>query len=310
MPRRRLAVALLLPRPVALEVDGLRRAFGDPARARVAPHVTLVPPTNVAEARVGEAVDRLRAAAARVPGPLRLALGPVASFAPVTPVAYLAVGGDVDALARLQEGFLAPPFDRPRRYPFVPHVTVAVELPPDRLAAVVAAAADFRAEVVVDHVHLLEEGRQEPVGRVWTPIADALLGPPARAGRGSLPVELTVGERLDPDTAARVAPWWGETGSGPRPFALTARRDGTVVGVATGETIGDATVVRVLAVAPAERGTGVGRRLVQEVEAVARRAGAERTVLDVLGPGAADVRAFALGLGYAPAGPAPLSRPV
>ena len=41
------AVALLLPEPLDVEVDALRRACGDPMLERVRPHVTLVPPVNV-----------------------------------------------------------------------------------------------------------------------------------------------------------------------------------------------------------------------------------------------------------------------
>lgn len=39
---RQLGVVLLIPPPIATEVDGLRRALGDGARPRIAPHVTLV----------------------------------------------------------------------------------------------------------------------------------------------------------------------------------------------------------------------------------------------------------------------------
>ena len=60
-------------------VDGLRRAFGDPALERVAPHVTLVPPVNVAERDLVEVLAILRRAAGQA-RPLELTLGPVAAF--------------------------------------------------------------------------------------------------------------------------------------------------------------------------------------------------------------------------------------
>ena len=108
MPRQRLGVALLIPPPVAAEIDALRRAVGDEDVTRIAPHVTLVPPVNVREEEVDDAVAVLRRAAAAVP-PLRLELGPVTTFAPVSPTLHLAVGGDVDGVRRLRDGHFRSP---------------------------------------------------------------------------------------------------------------------------------------------------------------------------------------------------------
>src|SRR4051812_357969 len=97
MPRQRLGVALLVPAPVALEIDALRRALGDDDTERIPPHVTLVPPVNVREEDVDDAVRVLTAAAGGV-RPLRIELGPVTSFTPVSPTVHLRVGGDVDGV--------------------------------------------------------------------------------------------------------------------------------------------------------------------------------------------------------------------
>lgn len=229
----RLGVALLLPEPVRTEVEGLRRALGDPTLARIPPHLTLVPPVNVREDRMGDALAVLRAAAGAA-RPLRLALGPPATFLPVNPTVYLDVGGDLDALHALRDRVFREPLERTLTWPFVPHVTIADELDPDRIPPALAALADYAAEVVVDRVHLLQEGP----GRAWEPVADAPFAPPAVVGRGGLPLELTTTEHLDPeatalDPAVRVA--------------VTARRDGRVVGTATAS----------LAVDPAHRDEGV-----------------------------------------------------
>lgn len=176
VPKSRVGVALLLPDPVAREVDGLRRALGDGALGRIPPHLTLVPPVNVREDRFADALAVLRDAAAAT-RPLRLALGPPATFLPVNPVVYLpvhgdhgvhGVQGDLDALHALRDRVFRDPLARPLTWPFVPHVTLADDVDPARIPPALAALADYRAECTVDRLHLLQEG----VGRTWTPVAD------------------------------------------------------------------------------------------------------------------------------------------
>jgi len=178
MPKRRLGVALLVPPPVDAEVDGLRRALGDPALGRIPAHLTLVPPVNVREDRMDDALGVLRQASAVVE-PFALELGPVATFAPVNPVLYLDVGGGAGAVHTLRDAVFTDPLSRPLTWPFVPHVTVADEAPPDRIEAAVVALAPYRVTVDIDRVHLLEEGP----GRVWRPIAEQPLGMYTRPSR-------------------------------------------------------------------------------------------------------------------------------
>ncbi len=158
----------MLPVAAATEIDGLRRALGDGTLGRIPAHLTLVPPVNVADDDLPAALDVLRDAARQTP-PLNLRLGPAATFHPETPVVYLAVGGDVDGLQSLRDRVFRPPLERTLSRAFVPHVTVADDVDPERIPAAVAALADYVVDVSIDGVHLLEEGR----GRVWRPIADA-----------------------------------------------------------------------------------------------------------------------------------------
>ena len=167
MAGRRLGVALLVPPPVATEIDGLRRALGDGALGRIPAHLTLVPPVNVTGGRMSQAIEVLRAAA-KVTRPLNLRLGPATTFDPVNPVVYLAVAGDVGGVHALRDRVFVPPLARALTHPFVPHVTVADDMERARIPAAVAALADYVADVHIDAVHLLEEGRH----RVWAPIAE------------------------------------------------------------------------------------------------------------------------------------------
>jgi hypothetical protein len=140
----------------------------------------------------------------------------------VTPVLYLQVGGDVDEVHRLRNAVFRPPLARDLTWEFVPHVTVADEATPERIAAAVEALADFQVEVELTHLTILEE---QP-GRTWLPIANARLGPKSVTGRGGLPVELDVSTWPDPQAVEAFG----------APTTVTARRDGEVVGVAIGDT--------------------------------------------------------------------------
>ena len=240
----RLGVALLVPPPFDAEVDGLRRALGDGTLGRIPAHVTLVPPDNVREDRLGEALAVLRRAAAAT-RPFNVSLGPPATFLPDNPTLYLAVGGA--AVGALRNRVFVDPLARPLTWPFVPHVTLADEADPARIDAAVAALADYRLEATFARVHLLREGP----GRTWTPIADARFAPPAVIGRGGLPVELTVGEDVDPE-AARLRP---------ARLVVTARRDGAVAGFAEGWCRDSAAHVSTLVVDEDHVDLGVGRHL-------------------------------------------------
>ena len=146
----------------------MRRALGDPALGRIPAHLTLVPPINVREVKEAVALLRRAAAPAR---PIRLELGPPATFLPDTPVLYLSVHGELDDVHALRERVFKPPLERDLTWPFVPHVTLADESTPARIEAALVALADYRAEATFTAVTLLQEGP----GRVWTPIADVSL---------------------------------------------------------------------------------------------------------------------------------------
>ena len=256
----RLGVALLLPSPVDKEVDGMRRALGDGTLGRMPAHLTLVPPVNVREDRLGEALAVLRRAAAAT-RPFTLTLGPPATFLPDNPTLYLRVAGEVQAL---RDRVFVDPLARPLTWPFVPHVTLADEAQPGRIAAALEALAEYAVDVTFDRVHLLREGP----GRVWAPIADAMFAPPAVIGRGGLPVEITVTETVDPEARALA---------GGFPLVVTARADGVVAGYAEGWCRPPAAHLSALIVAKEHAYLGVGDHLV----AAFRFAAAERGCGDV-----------------------------
>lgn len=280
--RLRLTVSLVLTGPLAQEIDGLRRALGAAALDRIPPHLTLVPPVNVARADLPVALELVRAAAA-ASGPIRIELGPPATFHPRTPVVYLVVGGDLDALDELRRallsGVLAPPPGRTDDRPFVPHVTLDQRIDPGRIPAVLEATAAYRAAASLEAVTVLEF---DDASRRWRPIADVRLGRPRVAGRGGLAVMLTTSTRLDPESealcrqvGAPVVPL-PDGGGDPEPssFAVAARSAGGLAGVACGRTSGADCYLASLVVDVAARHQGVGSQLLRQVELLAAERGA------------------------------------
>jgi 2'-5' RNA ligase/GNAT superfamily N-acetyltransferase len=272
MARLRLGVVVLVPRPTAFEIDGLRRGCGDTALGRVPPHITLVPPVNVSQTRVPEALSLLRRAASQLE-PFELALGPVTTFAPDSPTVYLAVGGAEDGLAslhRLREAVFEAPLHRELSWPFVPHVTIADEAGPERITAAVHALADYHATITIRAVHLLHEARIDS-GPQWSPIADYRFGPPIPVARGGLPLDLWLSDQADPEARVLLeAEDLPLPPSGERTLTVTARRRDEVVGVLWGHDEGAASRATALVVAPDHRKQGIAHhlhtRFVSEVE--------------------------------------------
>ena len=286
---------LLVPPPVASEIDGLRRALGDGSLDRIASHLTLVPPVNVREDAVPDALRVLREAAAATE-PFRVQLGPPATFSPINPVVYLAVDGSGrEDVVRLRDAVFRPPLERSLTWSFEPHVTLADEVPStDRIAAALGALRDFTVEVTFDRVALLEQGD----GRVWRPIADVPFERPSVVGRGGgLEVTLDRSTMLDDEAQRWTAAEWAaysheEYGfeQDDEPFAITARRGGVVVGTASGALDEhDAHLARLI-VSAGERGTGVGSRLLAATESLAAERGCRRLTLRTQAAGPA--RAF------------------
>jgi 2'-5' RNA ligase len=263
MTKLRLGVALLLPSPVAEEVDGLRRALGDRSLGRVPPHVTLVPPVNVRQEHLPRALAVLRAAAGATRSPLTITLDAPTAFLPANPVLYLPVGGGVEAVEELRRRVWEAPLTRDLAWPFVPHVTLADDAPGERIGAAVAALASYRATVAFGRVHLLVERRPGPH---WRPLADVAFGPPAIIARGGpLALELVRSQQIDPEAAALLEAQ-GAAGPAPPeaplrgPIVVTARRLGAVVGVGAVWLTSDGRHDEVF-VSAEHRRQGIGRHL-------------------------------------------------
>lgn len=302
MPRSRVGVALLLPSPVGAEVDVLRRSLGADDVDRLPSHLTLVPPVNVRDDDMDSALDLLRDAAGRT-SPFRLVLGPPRTFLPINPVLYLEVGGDVAAVDKLRDRIFRPPLERNLTWPFQPHVTLLDQGTEERIRAAQEALADYRVEMLLERVHLLQEFNEEGT-RFWRPVAEAAFAAPSVVGRGGLELELEVGERLSLDALTfrdRSFDQWQESRFGApwrkEPLAVTARRGDRIVGTADGDVRpnGEA-YLDDLIVAPDVRGEGVGAHLVAAFSSAAAERGATFVTLRTEADGPAEP--FYLRLGF------------
>jgi 2'-5' RNA ligase/8-oxo-dGTP pyrophosphatase MutT (NUDIX family) len=151
----RLGVIVLLPEPLAAHVQAWRRAFRDPARDLIPPHLTLVPPQSVAEEDLQAAVELVdRGAAEAMSGMVELR--GAATFLPESPVAYLVVSEGAPTLRVLESMLRTAPLDQ-RSFPFHPHVTVAQDRPAEELEEAARDLASFRAVFPLPELTLMEE---------------------------------------------------------------------------------------------------------------------------------------------------------
>ena len=266
MTRSRLSVAIVLPEPMRTEVRALRRALGSPSLDTQPPHITLVPPVNVRDERFDDAMAVARSAAASINGPIRLRLGPPATFAPVSPVVYLGVhGDDVERLRSLPGRLLQGPLLRSVEHAYVPHCTLHELADDELIASATHALRDFRPVIDVAGFDVL---RQED-DHVWRTLASFAFGAPVVRGRGTVVVEMRTTSVPAPDAHALLAASADLRDGAPRePWYIEARvPGGRLLGVAVGVVDHDASLLRVndLVVDAPERGQGIGDRLLDEV---------------------------------------------
>lgn len=300
-PRRRFLVALLLGGSAAIEIDGLRRALGSRELERIPPHLTLVPPTNVAAEDVGS-LEALCRETARTVGPLELDLGPPATFPDHRRVVFLAVGANPE-LAALQRALRQGPVAErgTSERPFVAHVTLVSgpEPPPGGTPPALEVLSAYRIRVLVEELALLVQDDDRP-GHPWVPHAAYRFGAARLVGPGGLEVELraeggevSLLERLAIGFAGPRA----RSASGGAPRWCVARVDGRDVAVAGIRLLGATALLEHLAVEPVSRRLGIGTKLLDFAEHEGRTAGA--TTMQASLTEASDAARYLLGRGYA-----------
>jgi 2'-5' RNA ligase len=135
-------VLIPVPAPWGERLDGYRRALE--GRLDVPAHITLVPPTVVADDDM-QALLVSVADVARAHAPFRVRLRGTGTFRPVSPVVFVGVVEGISACESLEARLRTGPLAGERRFPYHPHVTIAHELPDATLDHAFDAYARFEA---------------------------------------------------------------------------------------------------------------------------------------------------------------------
>lgn len=157
MTARTIGVAVGIPEPYAGELQKWRESIGDPMALAIPAHVTLVPPTEVDPADMPQIERHLREVAARQ-WPFEMQLRGTGSFRPVSPVVFVSLATGISGCERLEKAVRTGPLDRPRRFNYHPHVTIAHDVPDEALDRAFVELADYQATFDVVQFGLFERG--------------------------------------------------------------------------------------------------------------------------------------------------------
>ena len=152
-----IGVALAVPDPWGAELEGWRASFGDPQAASIPAHITLLPPTHVGGDAL-EVVDSHLRSAAGATAPFAVHLRGTGTFRPVSPVVFVALASGIADCERLEAAVRSGPLVREVGFPYHPHVTVAHDLPDDRLDDAFERLGGFSARFTVDAFALYLHG--------------------------------------------------------------------------------------------------------------------------------------------------------
>ena len=171
MNLRTMGVAIGVPEPFATELQKWREVLGDPLAFAVPPHVTLVPPTELDDAELVDVEKHLNVVAGEQTG-FEITLRGTGSFRPVSPVVFVALAAGISGCKRLEKAVRSGPLDRPVKFNYHPHVTVAHDVPEDILNRAFTGLADYHARFGVLSFGLFEQGADG----VWRTVREFALG--------------------------------------------------------------------------------------------------------------------------------------
>jgi 2'-5' RNA ligase len=159
-----IGVAVAIPEPWATELQDYRTGVGDAMAATIPTHITLVPPTEVAERELTTIEAHLTAVAAEVAA-FEVHLRGTGTFRPVSPVVFVSLVEGISQCEQLADAVRRGPLAIDVAYPYHPHVTIAHDIAEGRLDQAFEELSDFECEFDVDDFQLYVHDEE----RGWTP---------------------------------------------------------------------------------------------------------------------------------------------
>ena len=148
-----IGVSLAVPEPWGARLQEFRIANGDAQGATIPTHITLVPPIEVDDRRMGDVERHLESvAAAAAPYPIHLRGS--GTFRPVSPVVFVSVVEGISPTEQLAKACRRGPLQVRLDFPYHPHVTVAHVQDDTLLDRAFEELSDFDCAFTVEAFHL------------------------------------------------------------------------------------------------------------------------------------------------------------
>lgn len=179
---RNIGVAIGIPQPFGAQLQTWRERLGDPNAKRIVPHITLLPPSEVASEALPGIEEHLRLVAMHEQ-PFEIRIRGSATFLPVSPVVFVPLVQGISECERLEAKVRSGPLSRALRFPYHPHVTVAHDLPADALERAFNLLAGYQAAFRVWGFTLFEQD----LDGTWRPQRDFAFGGGGLPGPGVAP---------------------------------------------------------------------------------------------------------------------------
>jgi len=148
-----IGVAIAIPEPWASELQDYRTSIGDTTAAQIPTHITLLPPTELADAGIGAISDHLVKAASTVE-PFAIHLRGTGTFRPVSPVVFVTVAEGISSCEMLAGAVRSGPLEVELHFPYHPHVTIAHHLDDEALDRAFGELAGFECSFEADSFSL------------------------------------------------------------------------------------------------------------------------------------------------------------